>query len=86
MTSTTYRASKSMQSTVRVLWDDQDPANRGWSYQLYDGTPPEINSGDAALVQSGPVMGRQTSTRPSRARALRSAGVRGNRYVHVIYE
>jgi hypothetical protein len=79
------KASANNPITIRVLWDDQDPANRGWSYQNFDGLPAQIHSGEAALVESGPICGRQTATAPSRARVLRSAGVRGNRYVRVIY-
>lgn len=55
-----------------------------WAYRLHDGSPNQVNSGDAPLVESGPIRGR--NQRPSRARALASAGVRDGRFVYVLYE
>lgn len=78
-TPTNYRATASDPLTVAVRW-----SHDRWEYQIHDGTPDQIASGSAPLVESGPIAGRQTRQWPSRARVLRSAGVRGGRYVHVV--
>jgi len=81
-TLTPYIGTKADPLTVRVYWDAQDAANKGWAYRIYDGAC--IFS--APVIESGAIDGRQTATAPSRARVLRSAGLRGGRHVRMTYD
>jgi hypothetical protein len=68
---------------VRVIWDDSDTQNKGWAYQVYDGSP-YMRRSDWVLTSSGPIIGNNQM--PSRQRALLSARIRGNRYVTVVWD
>jgi len=76
-------ATKRDQIIVRVIADPSDPQNKGYAYQVYAGST-DMRSADWVLVSSGAIVGNRRL--PSRRRVLRSAAVRGNRYVTIVWD